>query len=95
MTQPTADLFESFVNQSVAVATANGSESWQVTQVARLPAHALRSDQPFTVTLIAPAHNDRQQGMRACVLPNGEAIDLFAVPIAATKDAVTYELVFN
>ena len=95
MTQPTADIFESFVDQHIAVTTACGSESWRVTRVERHAVHALRSDQPFTVTLLAPADNDRQQGMRACVLPGGEAMDFFAVPVAATKDSVTYELVFN
>ncbi len=95
MTQPTADLFESLVDQSIVVTTATGLESWRVTHVQRHAAHALRNDQPFTVTLLAPAENDRQQGMRACTLPGGQAIDLFAVPIAATKDSVSYELVFN
>ena len=95
MTLPTADLFESLVDQSIIVSTAHGTESWRVTNVQRHAAHALRSDEPFTVTLLAPAGNDRQQGMRAGVLPGGEAIDFFAVPVAATKDSVSYELVFN
>jgi len=66
-----------------------------MTNVKRHAAHAIRSDQPFTVMLLAPAGNDRQQGMRAGVLPGGEVMDLFAVPVAAAKGSVSYELVFN
>ena len=31
----------------------------------------------------------------ADVLPDGEAIDFFAVPISATREGVSYEIVFN
>lgn len=95
MTLLTADFFESLLGQCIVVRTANGAESWCVTRVDRHAAHALRSDQPFTVALLAPADNDRQQGMRSGVLPSGETVDFFAVPTAATKDAVSYDLVFN
>lgn len=98
MTQPTADLFESLIGQDLKVAAADatdGAELWRVVSVTRRNAHSLRHDQPFNLYLAAPATNDRQQGMRACVLPNGETMDLFAVPIAATADAVRFESVFN
>jgi hypothetical protein len=95
MTQPTADLFESLIDQSIVVATASGSESWRVTGVTRREAHALRSDQPFNVYLLAPASNDRQQGMRVSTLPGGDRFEFFGVPVSAGTDGVAYELVFN
>lgn len=98
MINPTAELFESLIGQDIKVAVADatdGAELWRVVSVARRDAHALRDDQPFNLYLAAPVTNDRQQGMRACVLPTGETIDLFVVPIAATADAVSFESVFN
>ncbi len=95
MIKPTAELFESIIGQDIQVATSNGAELWRVVSVARRNAHALRDDQPFNLYLAAPAANDRQQGIRTCVLPSGEAMDLFVVPIAATADAVSFESVFN
>ena len=95
MTQPTADLFESIVDQSIAVATAAGNENWRVTSVSRGKAHHLRSDQPFTLYLLAPASDARQQGMRASTLPNGDAFEFFGVPISASADGVVYEVIFN
>jgi hypothetical protein len=55
----------------------------------------LRADQPFNVYLSAPANNNRLQGMRRGVLPDGEAIEFFAVPVGASQDAVSFEVVFN
>ena len=95
MTNATADLFESIVGQDIKVAAANGAELWRVVNVTRRSAHSLRDDQPFNLYLAAPATNDRQQGIRTCVLPNGATMDLFVVPIAATADAVSFESVFN
>lgn len=95
MTIATAELFESLVGQDIAVATAAGAEPWRVLSVKRRQQHDLRSDQPFNVYLSAPARNDRRQGMRSGVLPGGETLEFFAVPIAATQDDVSYELVFN
>ena len=95
MTQPTADLFESLVDQSVAVATAGGNENWSVTSVSRGTAHHLRSDTPFNLYLLAPATNARQRGMRTSTLPNGDAFEFFGVPISASADGVVYEVIFN
>ena len=95
MINPTADLFESLIGQDIKVATANGAELWRVASVKRGQAHALRSDQPFNVYLTAPADNDRRQGMRTSLLPGGETLEFFAVPLSAGNDGVSYELVFN
>lgn len=95
MIHPTADLFESLVDQSIVVSIANGTESWRVTGVTRRQPHALRSDQPFNVYLLAPISNDRRQGMRSSALPDGEAFEFFGVPVSASADGVAYELVFN
>ncbi len=95
MIQPTADLFESLVEQSIVVTTANGTESWRVTSVTRRQAHALRSEKPFNVYLLAPVSNDRKQGIRISTLPGGEGFEFFAVPVSASADGVSYELVFN
>lgn len=95
MINATAELFESLLGQDITVNTAGGSERWRVTSVKRREAHTLRSDQPFSLYLSAPADNDRKQGMRACVLPGGEAMDFFAVPISATADSIAYEVIFN
>lgn len=95
MINPTADLFESIVDQSILVDTASGTESWRVTSVARRQPHALRSDQPFDVYLLAPVSNDRKQGIRVSTLPGGEGFEFFGVPVSASADGVAYEVVFN
>ncbi len=95
MINATAELFESLIGQDLAITTASGSESWRVESVKRREQHGLRSDQPFNVYLSAPASDRREQGIRQCVLPGGDALEFFAVPIAASKDSVSYELVFN
>lgn len=95
MIQANATFFESLLGQTLQVTTATGVEPWLVVGVTRRAAHVLRSDQPFDVALLAPASNDRQQGTRACVMPNGETFEFFAVPIAATATGVSFELVFN
>lgn len=95
MINATADLFESLIGQDIEIAAATGAEHWRVVSVKRGQAHALRGDQPFNVYLTAPASNDRKQGMRSAQTPDGEAFEFFAVPLAASTDGVTYELVFN
>lgn len=95
MIHATAGLFEALCGQHITVKTASGTESWRVVSVTRHQAHALRSDQPFSAYLMAPVGNDRQQGMRASTLPNGEPFEFFAVPVTATSDGVSYELVLT
>ena len=95
MINPTADLFESLIGQDIKVAAAHGAELWRVVSVRRSQAHALRSDQPFNVYLTAPASNDRKQGIRSAQTRDGEALEFFAVPLAATADGVSYEVIFN
>ena len=95
MTTLTAELFESLIGQDLKVAAATGAELWRVVSVKRGQAHALRSDQPFNVYLAAPASNDRKQGIRSAHMPDGEALEFFAVALAATREGVSYELVFN
>jgi hypothetical protein len=95
MIHATAELFESLIGHDIAVTTAGGSEPWRVASVKRREQHGLRSDQPFNVYLTAPAGDGLGQGTRQCTLPTGEVLEFFAVPIAATKDGVSYELVFN
>ena len=90
-----AELFESLLGKRLSVDAGGSVEMWSVDSVTRRAAHGARADQPFNVYLTAPASNDRQQGMRRGVLPDGEAIDFFAVPIAASHDSVSYEVVFN
>ena len=95
MINPTADLFESLIGQDISVTTVSGTEAWRVVSVKRGQTHSLRSDQPFNLYLTAPVSNDRRQGMRTSLLPGGETFEFFAVPLAATSDGVSYELVFN
>ena len=95
MTNVTAELFESLVDQRITVTTSIGAEQWHLTEVKRRNAHSLRGDQPFSLYFSAPASNARQQGMHACVLPDGETLEFFAVPIGATADSVAYEVIFN
>lgn len=90
-----AELFESLLGKRLSVDANGGVEMWAVDSVTRRVHHAARDDQPFTVYLTAPADNNRQQGMRRGVLPNGEAIDFFAVPVGATAAGVSYEVIFN
>ncbi len=95
MTDLTADLFESLLGKLISVTTTAGVEMWRIDSVKRREQHGLRADQPFNVYLAAPAGNDRKQGLRYGALPNGTAIDFFAVPVSANKDEVAYEVVFN
>ena len=95
MTALTADLFESLMGKHIAVNTAAGEEMWRVDSVKRRDQHGLRADQPFNVYIAAPGGSDRKQGLRTATLPDGTAVDFFAVPIKATGVEVTYELVFN
>ncbi len=95
MTTLNAELFESLLGKRLSVDVDGGVEMWSVDGVTRRERHAVRDDQPFNVYLSAPAGNDRRQGLRRAVLPDGEAIDFFAVPIAATRDGVSYEVIFN
>lgn len=95
MINPTAELFESLIGQDIKVAAAHGPELWRVVSVKRGEAHALRSDQPFNVYLTAPPSNDRKQGIRSAHAPEGEALEFFGVPLSASNDGVSYELVFN
>jgi len=90
-----AELFESLLGKRLSVDAGGGVEMWSVDSVTRREQHAARADQPFNVYLTAPASNNRLQGMRRGVLPDGEAIDFFAVPIGATREGVSYEIVFN
>lgn len=95
MTALTVELFESLQGQALTVETAGGDELWVVDAVNRRQPHSQRTDQPFNVYLSAPVGNNRQQGMRRATLPGGAVVEFFAVPIAATRDGVSYELVFN
>ncbi len=95
MTALTADLFESLVGQRITVTTTAGLEIWRVDSVKRREPHALRADPPFNVYLAAPPGNDRKQGLRAVALPDGSAVEFFAVPVSASKDEVMYEVIFN
>lgn len=95
MIKPNAAFFESLVALDITVAAAHGSELWRVDSVRRGQTHELRGDQPFNVYLTAPASNDRKQGIRAARTAEGEAFEFFAVPVAASNDGVSYEVVFN
>lgn len=90
-----AEFFESLVGKKLAYNNPNAVEIWQVTRVTRRELHQLRQDQPFNVYLAAPAGNDRAQGVKRLVLPDDQTVELFAVPIGATADAVSYEVIFN
>ncbi|MBL8311366.1 MAG: hypothetical protein JNL19_13155 [Burkholderiales bacterium] len=95
MTTLNAELFESLIGKQISVHADGGIESWQVDGVTRREAHAARPEQPFNVYLTAPASNNRRQGMRQGVTPDGASIDFFAVPIGATGNGVNYEVIFN
>lgn len=91
----TAALFESLLGHDIEITAAHGAERWRVDKVIRRAAHHARVGTPFDVYLTAPAHNDRQQGLRTVTLPSGDALEFFAVPIAATSASVSYEVIFN
>ncbi len=91
----TAALFESLLGHDIEITAAHGTERWRVDKVIRRTAHHARVGIPFDVYLTAPAHNDRQQGLRSVTLPSGDALEFFAVPIAATPNSVSYEVIFN
>jgi hypothetical protein len=59
-------------------------------------ARGLRADQPFNLYLVAPAHaGNRAQGLRSGRFANGNAFEVFVVPVAAKNDEVTFEVIFN
>lgn len=92
----TAQRFEAEVGQMLYVSTDAGEEQWRIERVERREAHALRADQPFNLYLSAPATRaNRAQGMRRARLADGEPFEFFAVPIAATASAISFEVIFN
>jgi hypothetical protein len=92
----TADRFEALLGQDLTVVKGNGDEHWRVLEVKRRAEHALRSDQPFNLYLVAPASADnRAQGIRQARFSDSESFEFFAVPIAAKGDEVTFEVIFN
>jgi hypothetical protein len=92
----TAERFESLIGHHITMLAAHGEESWRVVEVKRREAHALRSDQPFNLYLVAPANDgNRSQGVYRGRLENGDAFELFAVPIAAKNNEITFEVIFN
>lgn len=95
MAELSAELFESLLGKRISIDAAGVVEMWSIDAVKRRESHALRSDQPFNLYLSAPVNNNRMQGMRRGVLPDGDPIEFFAVPIGASKDAVSYEVIFN
>ena len=90
-----AEFFESLVGKDLTCNGAKGAETWQITRVTRRELHRERHDQPFNVYLAAPASNDRAQGVKSVLLPDGETVEFFAVAIAANAEAVSYEAIFN
>ena len=90
-----AEFFESLVGHTLTIDGSRGAEAWRIESVTRREAHRARADAPFNVYLTAPGNNDRKQGMRSARLANGEQIDFFAVPVASSKDGVSYEVIFN
>lgn len=94
MTDVTAELFESNINQDLKVQTPDGSEPWRVVSVRRLPGHPFR-EHPFAAYLDAPAGSTPAQGDRSGVFAGGEEVSFFAVPIAANGKTVSYEVIFN
>jgi hypothetical protein len=100
MTALTADRFEALLGQDLTVVKGNGDgdgdEHWRVLEVKRRAEHALRSDQPFNLYLVAPASADnRAQGIRQARFSDSESFEFFAVPIAAKGDEITFEVIFN
>jgi hypothetical protein len=96
MTALTADRFEALLGEDLTVVKGNGDERWRVLEVKRRAEHALRSDQPFNLYLVAPASADnRAQGIRQARFSDSESFEFFAVPIAAKGDEITFEVIFN
>ncbi len=96
LTTLTAERFESIIGQHITMLAAHGDESWRVTEVKRREAHGLRADQPFNLYLTAPANaGNRAQGLRSGRFENGDAFEVFVVPIAAKNDEITFEVIFN
>jgi hypothetical protein len=93
------ELFESLIGTSLACETINAEgdvrESWTVESVRRRDPHGARSGVPFDVYFSAPANSHRQQGLRRLHLRDGEAVEIFVVPVAASAMAVQFEAVFN
>lgn len=92
---PSAENLEALVGQALTILKTGGDEAWRVVKVERRHEHALRV-QPFNCYLAAPANADnRVQGMRRARLANGEVFEFFAVPIAATANEISFEVIFN
>jgi len=91
----TAALFESLIGKRISIEAQGAVELWSVDAVTRREEHALRDGQPFNVYLSAPLSNNRSQGIRRGVLPDGEPVEFFAVPISASKETINFEVVFN
>jgi len=90
-----AAFFEALIGQPVSIRVRDEAEAWVVDSVTRRTGHSARTDQPFDVYFSAPPGRAPQQGLMRATTAGDEVVEFFAVPIAATADAVTYEAVFN
>lgn len=92
----TAEQFEAFSGQPLALQAANASTPVTIIEVRRLSGPSTRAPAPFAVLLHAPeVARAWPQGLYRLVLPELAALDLFLVPIAADASGSTYEVVFN
>ena len=87
--------FESLVGHSLPVEIPGGTVACELTQVRRLPSHALRANPPFSFTLRGPRNQPLGQGTHPLRHPEHGRLELFMVPIGPDGIGLCYEVTFN
>ncbi len=87
--------FEPLVGHSLPVELRGTMIACEVSQVRRLPQHALRAHPPFAVILRGPREQPLGQGTYALIHPEHGRLDLFMVPIGPDSGGLGYEITFN
>jgi hypothetical protein len=87
--------FEPLIGQSMPVESPGGTLACELTQVKRLPLHALRAHPPFALILRGPLNQPLSQGTYPLLHPEHGRLNLFMVPIGPDGAGLGYEITFN
>jgi hypothetical protein len=87
--------FEPLLGRSMPVEIPGGTLACELTQVRRLPAHSMRANPPFALTLRGPRSQPFGQGIYPLLHPEHGRLNLFMVPIGPDSVGLCYEITFN
>jgi hypothetical protein len=90
-----AEHFLSLVGQKLSIQAGQHRLEVEVLSVARLPAHHLRPEAPFSLVLRAPGAPALHQSMVGLTHPTLGLLELFLVPTGPDAHGMRYEITFN